>query len=304
MPVPKTVPLLDVSFTWRQSNDTTFSRRKWTRRALLWLNCLRRQHFPQSATSCRCTWRFFIDCRRRGGSASICRSSSQRRCDAVRRHRVSRFRCRAARRVRRTRTPTNQARRWPFCASGQSNMEAACNNRTRPRRKTPSAFMHFCRGNSPNAPVRQRVCSSGNTSAVPGNLKAGPPSPESPTQVDRKPTHQFLLIKVALMEPPVVLVVVDPSPSAAGPAASLKSAKSKMIKSLFLLPIVSSGLLVLALIIFAHSPAFAEPGVLAKADRLPVLQHCSSEVWPRIAASCLRDARGMPVGQVRQIKQG
>jgi hypothetical protein len=54
--------------------------------------------------------------------------------------------------------------------------------------------------------------------------------------------------------------------------------------------------------------AKADEGVaLAKADRLPShlnVQSCSSQIWPHLDASCLRDVgSGMPVREARLITQ-
>ena len=67
-----------------------------------------------------------------------------------------------------------------------------------------------------------------------------------------------------------------------------------MIKSISALAIFSLlGAAVIALPGFAPAVKADEVVALAKADRLvghPVAGNCSSQIWPNIASSCLRDA--------------
>jgi hypothetical protein len=81
-----------------------------------------------------------------------------------------------------------------------------------------------------------------------------------------------------------------------------------MIKSLMALTIFAVlGVTVIAIPGFAP-PAKADEGVaFAKADRLPIhliVRSCSTQIWPNIQASCLRDVgSGMPVHEARLIVQ-
>jgi hypothetical protein len=81
-----------------------------------------------------------------------------------------------------------------------------------------------------------------------------------------------------------------------------------MIK--FLMPLAIMALLgaaVIAIPGFAPEANADETVALAKADRLPlrpIIRSCSSEIWPNLGASCLRDAlSGMPVQEARLIAQ-
>jgi hypothetical protein len=80
-----------------------------------------------------------------------------------------------------------------------------------------------------------------------------------------------------------------------------------MIKSLMTLAIVLLGAVVIAMPGFAPQANADEAVALAKADRLPVrpaVRSCSSQIWPRLEASCLHDVRsGLPVREARLIVQ-
>lgn len=81
-----------------------------------------------------------------------------------------------------------------------------------------------------------------------------------------------------------------------------------MIKSLIALTIFAVlGASVIAIPGLAPRAKADEGIVLAKADRLPVhivVRSCSSQIWPRLSASCLRDVRtGMPVHEARLITE-
>lgn len=81
-----------------------------------------------------------------------------------------------------------------------------------------------------------------------------------------------------------------------------------MIKSLMAFAILAlSGAAVIAVPGFAPRANADEAAALAKADRLPIgpgVRGCSSQIWPRLAASCLHDVRsGMPVREARLIAQ-
>ncbi|MCK1387952.1 hypothetical protein [Bradyrhizobium sp. 21] len=81
-----------------------------------------------------------------------------------------------------------------------------------------------------------------------------------------------------------------------------------MIKSLMALAILALlGAAVIAIPGFAPQANADEAAAMAKADRLPIrliAGSCSSQIWPRLEASCLHDVRsGMPVREARQISQ-
>jgi hypothetical protein len=81
-----------------------------------------------------------------------------------------------------------------------------------------------------------------------------------------------------------------------------------MIKSLMALTIFALlGASVIAIPGFAPQAKADEAVALAKADRLPIhliVRSCSSQIWPHIDASCLRDVEsGMPVHEARLIMQ-
>jgi hypothetical protein len=81
-----------------------------------------------------------------------------------------------------------------------------------------------------------------------------------------------------------------------------------MIKSLMALAIFAVlGASVIAIPGYAPRAKADEGVALAKADRLPIhliVRSCSSQIWPQIDASCLRDVgSGMPVHEARLITQ-
>jgi hypothetical protein len=82
-----------------------------------------------------------------------------------------------------------------------------------------------------------------------------------------------------------------------------------MIKSLTALTIFALlGTSVIVLPDFAPRAKADETFALAKADRLPIriiVGSCSSQTWPHLDASCLRDVRsGMPVHEARLVTLG
>ena len=81
-----------------------------------------------------------------------------------------------------------------------------------------------------------------------------------------------------------------------------------MIKSLTALTIFALlGWAVIAIPGFAPQAKADDTIALAKADRLPshlVSRSCSTQIWPHLDASCLRDVRsGMPVHEARLITE-
>ena len=79
-----------------------------------------------------------------------------------------------------------------------------------------------------------------------------------------------------------------------------------MTKSLIALAILALlGAAVIAAPGFSPHASADEAYALAKADRLPVrllTKSCTSQIWPRLDASCLYDVRsGMPVREARII---
>jgi len=64
-----------------------------------------------------------------------------------------------------------------------------------------------------------------------------------------------------------------------------------------------SGAAVIAILGITPQANAVEAVALAKADRLPirpVVRSCSSQIWPRLEASCLHDVRSrMPVREAR-----
>ncbi|AWM03054.1 hypothetical protein [Bradyrhizobium amphicarpaeae] len=81
-----------------------------------------------------------------------------------------------------------------------------------------------------------------------------------------------------------------------------------MIKSLMAFAILALlGASVIAVPGVAPRANADEPAALAKADRLPIppgVPGCSSQIWPHLDPSCLRDVRsGMPVPEARLIAQ-
>jgi hypothetical protein len=81
-----------------------------------------------------------------------------------------------------------------------------------------------------------------------------------------------------------------------------------MIKSLTAFAVLALlGAAVMAIPGFAPQANADEAVALAKADRLPIRLiggNCSSQIWPRLEASCLHNVRsGLPVPEARQISQ-
>lgn len=81
-----------------------------------------------------------------------------------------------------------------------------------------------------------------------------------------------------------------------------------MIKSLLALAIFALlGAAVIAVPGYAPQAKADEVVALAKADRLPVhlvVRRCSSQIWPHLEASCLRDVgSGKPVREARLIAE-
>jgi hypothetical protein len=79
-----------------------------------------------------------------------------------------------------------------------------------------------------------------------------------------------------------------------------------MIKSLIALTVFALlGVFVMVLPGFAPRAKAAEAVALPKADRLLVVQNCSSQTWPLLKASCLHDVRsGTAVREARLVTQG
>jgi hypothetical protein len=82
-----------------------------------------------------------------------------------------------------------------------------------------------------------------------------------------------------------------------------------MIKSLTALTIFALlGTSVIVLPDFAPRAKADETFALAKADRLPIriiVGSCSSQTWPHLDASCLREVRSaMPVHEARLVMRG
>ena len=97
------------------------------------------------------------------------------------------------------------------------------------------------------------------------------------------------------------------SPSHSG-TGDHQSKQPEMIKSLMALAILALlGAAVMAIPGVAPQANADEAVALAKADRLPIgliVRSCSSQIWPRLEASCLHDVRpGMPVREARLIAQ-